>query len=220
MKIEAKELMEAPKWTTRHDLPHILNDLKLLGHGVEIGVQRGVFGSHIRSIWDGVCYIGVDPWKKYFSVLDTQEMHDQYRENAINHLAATGKQYKLHRMTAMEFVDEFHGPQYPGQYDWIYLDGDHSYGAVMEEIERMWPLVRPGGIFAFHDVVPDGWHRNGDPFNAYATEAEAGEVGHCGIFEVERALRECFPWDMLSITSPDTDYGWKSAMVRRALVTK
>jgi predicted O-methyltransferase YrrM len=42
-----------------------------------------------------------------------------------------------------------------GQVDFLFIDGDHSYEGVARDAELYLPLVRPGGIAAFHDVCPD-----------------------------------------------------------------
>jgi predicted O-methyltransferase YrrM len=37
--------------------------------------------------------------------------------------------------------------------DYIFLDGDHTYAGVQRDFEMYAPLVRSGGIVAFHDIV-------------------------------------------------------------------
>jgi cephalosporin hydroxylase len=39
--------------------------------------------------------------------------------------------------------------------DFLFVDGDHSYDAVKRDYELWSPLVRHGGLIAFHDVKPD-----------------------------------------------------------------
>jgi len=38
--------------------------------------------------------------------------------------------------------------------DFLFIDGDHSYEGVKKDFEMYSPLVRPGGVLAFHDVCP------------------------------------------------------------------
>jgi predicted O-methyltransferase YrrM len=38
--------------------------------------------------------------------------------------------------------------------DFVLIDGDHSYRAVQRDFETYAPLVRPGGMVAFHDIHP------------------------------------------------------------------
>jgi cephalosporin hydroxylase len=39
--------------------------------------------------------------------------------------------------------------------DVLFIDGDHSYAGVASDFEMFSPLVRPGGLIGFHDIVPD-----------------------------------------------------------------
>ena len=42
------------------------------------------------------------------------------------------------------------------QLDFLFIDGDHSYEGVKKDFEMYSPLVRKGGIIAFHDIAPNG----------------------------------------------------------------
>jgi predicted O-methyltransferase YrrM len=37
--------------------------------------------------------------------------------------------------------------------DYLFIDGDHSYEGVKKDYEMYSPLVRKGGIIAFHDII-------------------------------------------------------------------
>lgn len=52
--------------------------------------------------------------------------------------------------------------------DVLFIDGDHSYAGVRADHELYAPLVRPGGLIAFHDVVPDYHTRYGRDTGRYA----------------------------------------------------
>jgi len=41
-----------------------------------------------------------------------------------------------------------------GKIDFLFIDGDHAYEGVKKDFEMYSPLVRKGGIIAFHDIVP------------------------------------------------------------------
>jgi len=47
-------------------------------------------------------------------------------------------------------VKEYFGDQ---QIDFAFIDGDHTYEGVKADFNDYGPLVRPGGIIAFHDVL-------------------------------------------------------------------
>lgn len=59
-----------------------------------------------------------------------------------------------------------HAPETPGQVqkilgdralDLLFIDGDHTYDGVRQDYLMYSPLVRPGGLIAFHDIVKTHW---------------------------------------------------------------
>jgi predicted O-methyltransferase YrrM len=55
--------------------------------------------------------------------------------------------------------------------DFLFIDADHSYDGVRNDFELYSPLVRPGGLVAFHDIIPDHFSRYGRK-----TRSNTGEV--------------------------------------------
>lgn len=55
--------------------------------------------------------------------------------------------------------------------DFLFIDGDHSLEGVTADYRTYAPLVAPGGLIAFHDIVPDHTTRHGRH-----TIANAGDV--------------------------------------------
>jgi predicted O-methyltransferase YrrM len=47
--------------------------------------------------------------------------------------------------------------------DFLFIDGDHAYDGVQQDFADYSPLVPPGGLIAFHDIVPGGFGKHGDP---------------------------------------------------------
>ena len=39
-------------------------------------------------------------------------------------------------------------------FDMLFLDGDHAYEAVTQDIEDWWPKLAPGGVLLMHDTAP------------------------------------------------------------------
>ena len=81
-----------------------------------------------------------------------------------------------------------------GKIDFLFIDGDHSYEGVCRDFELYSPLVEAGGLVAFHDIVPSGPGKHGDPGGVpdfwsdlrtqHSVEAEFVEDwdwGSCGI---------------------------------------
>lgn len=52
--------------------------------------------------------------------------------------------------------------------DFLFLDGDHSYEGIKQDFEWYSPLVKSGGVVAFHDIkpsLPDNWIQVGRFWN-------------------------------------------------------
>ena len=56
------------------------------------------------------------------------------------------------------------------QIDFLFIDGDHSFSGVMNDFVLYSPLVRSGGIIAFHDINPDSWLKFGIKTSSYVGE--------------------------------------------------
>ena len=92
---------------SRTILPFYLNQKKLIGAGVEIGVQRGMFSEHLLTYWKGTKLTGVDPWKAFPSSGEhepkdfvTQQTHDEFYQEAQHRLSRFGQRSLLLRDTS------------------------------------------------------------------------------------------------------------------------
>ncbi len=152
----------------------------------EIGVAAGVFSYHVLNNWTGG-YTMIDPWSHqsdgYVDVSNfTDDEHEQNYQRALGvarHFAPRVQVLRSYSVEAAKtFPDSF--------FDVVYLDGNHSYEALLEDLHAWMPKVRSGGAMAGHDYL-DG-------------------VLPQGIFGVKRAVQEFFG------RTPDivTDEDWPS----------
>jgi hypothetical protein len=74
------------------------------------------------------------------------------RTNSQKHFSyLLNHQYiSTHVMTLEEFIEKC-----PHQYEYIYLDGDHSYPGLVRDIRLVWPHLIQGGILGLHDIEFD-----------------------------------------------------------------
>ena len=62
--------------------------------------------------------------------------------------AGLGNHISVYVQTTIEFADK-----YPlNEYEYIYVDGDHSYKGVSRDYKLFWPMLRGGGMMVFHDI--------------------------------------------------------------------
>lgn len=140
---------------SRYEFAHILNARNLTGEGAEIGVQHGSYSATLLRDWRGKKLYSVDPWKEFEqseytdrSNVTQREQEAVYRE-AVQSLAPFGVRSEVIRATSLEASKSFR----EGQFDFVYIDAQHHYEAVMQDLELWYPKVREGGILAGHDYV-------------------------------------------------------------------
>ena len=67
------------------------------------------------------------------------------------------KQVAVHRGYSSDIVNEFSDDYF----DWIYIDGNHLYDYVKQDLELYYPKVKPGGYITGDDYGVEGWWSNG-----------------------------------------------------------
>lgn len=130
-------------------LPDLIN-----GRGYKTGMEIGVlFGGNAYSILEKTnidMLVGIDPYELYEQEIlgmETQENCDYIYKFILRRLDP--KRYKHLRMTSdMALVELL---QDKGSFDFIFIDGLHTYEQVKRDLNGFSPLIRKGGVIACHD---------------------------------------------------------------------
>jgi hypothetical protein len=132
--------MDFTEIITRNDFHKIIDhyDLKV---GVEIGVGVGSNAMHLLDNSGIEILYGVDNW----SVRSSSKAQKSTKDN----LAEYGERFKMLEMRSLEAVELFEDESI----DFVYIDGNHRYKPVVEDIKAWYPKVRKGGFFGGHDYV-------------------------------------------------------------------
>jgi tetratricopeptide (TPR) repeat protein len=153
-----------PKLERRELLPLVFNELGLKGVGVEIGVKEGKFSERILRLWEGRVLYSVDPWREfgqteYIDVSNVpQQQQDALYLQTIRRLIPFERRSAIWRLTSKEAAEILPDDSI----DLCYIDADHSYRGVSEDLRLWHPKVKRGGVLAGHDYVPDGNYWFGD----------------------------------------------------------
>ncbi len=117
--------------------------------GAEIGVEEGRYSEEICKANPGVRLYCIDPWLAYNRGGDLYEQAklDKRREEAMKRLAPYG--CEIVRKSSTEAVKSFA----PDALDFVFIDGNHEFEFVVNDIIVWHKVVRPGGILAGHDYV-------------------------------------------------------------------
>jgi hypothetical protein len=148
---------------SRDLFPQLLNELNLLGEGVEVGVQQGLFSEHILRFWKGALLYSIDPWMEfpaadYIDIANVpQAQQTELYMMTIRRLHPFGCRSKILRLKGDEAVMLFRDESL----DFCYLDADHRYEAVRSDLIHWFPKIKSGGIIGGHDYIPDGLYEYG-----------------------------------------------------------
>lgn len=149
-------LMLNPATSKRDNFGLLFRDVlikagKIRGNFLEIGGGEGKFFDHnMESFGDSIShYYVIEPYKllsddgKPLPSLMAKfekwssKLHEQGAHVEIVHDFSTNKQV----------IDKFQD----GFFDFIYIDGDHSYKGAKSDLINFYPKVRVGGVIAGHD---------------------------------------------------------------------
>lgn len=178
--------------TREQVLPEILNTI-----GAKRGVEIGVFkGQHSRSLlenWNGTLYM-IDPWRplgdEYIDASNHKNHQTAYAE-AMDSIRGFEDRGFMLRGLGEELVNIFADESL----DFVYIDGNHAYDYVKQDMELWWPKLKKGGLFAGHDYLGTTWGEdnlmeNGKDKHIWMTGPQDPEPIYAGIFGVNPAVHE------------------------------
>jgi len=146
------------------------NDYK---HGIEVGVFCGGQSLHLFKNTGVKSMILIDPYKMYdqahYLNIDSQEEFDELFEMVGNRFSEyeayeclnLGKGYKQYkdinvlrdkgRLVIFIREESDKVDLLANDFDFCFLDGNHTYDALKKDLEKYGSLIRTGGTIACHD---------------------------------------------------------------------
>ena len=136
---------------SRTDLPALCHDLGFT-RGAEIGVWRGAFSATFCAAAPALHMLCVDPWVSYPAWVDTKNnTADPVAFMAESYQHACNRLTSLNATIVRKFSEEA-APDVPDRsLDFVYIDGNHAFDAVSQDLALWAPKVRAGGFVAGHD---------------------------------------------------------------------
>lgn len=133
-----------------------LNNLGVLG-GKACEIGMGLGGSHVV-------------FRQCFSFVATVEPDENVIEDFKQKNPVLPNVGTFHRGMSNN-PDVIEAVRLEAPYDMIFVDGEHSYEGVTEDYNNYYPLVRLGGVIAFHDSKGD------DRVTTFIKDLESGKIG-------------------------------------------
>jgi len=178
----------------RNDLGVLFKELEFTV-GVEIGTQEGIYAKVLCNSHPELKLYCVDPYEQYMEYNDVSEEKLQYlKKQAKNYLAECNVEfiYKFSSNAVLDFEDS--------SLDFVYIDGNHRFEYVVEDISKWGKKIRVGGILSGHD-----YFKNSLPFKK--TSVYEAVHGYTKAYRIR-------PWfvigrqDMLSGEKRDKPRSW------------
>jgi predicted O-methyltransferase YrrM len=120
----------------------------------KIGIEIGVFvGGHAKAIIDNTdiwFLIGIDPYVMYeqsIKGIESQEDFEYIYNFILKRLDF--RKYLHLRMTSDKAFEML--ARHENKFDFVFIDGLHTYDQVKKELENYEKLIRKGGVIACHD---------------------------------------------------------------------
>lgn len=133
------------KLLQHYELPHIV---------AEIRVAEGLFSRDMLE-WGIELLFCVDNWGHIPGTKgdgnNPTEWHERNRQQAMERLKPWDEKDKV--IYLQGFSREMCQRVNDGILGLLYLDGDHSYDGVMQDLKSWYEKVAPGGIIAGHDFI-------------------------------------------------------------------
>lgn len=151
--IKRQQNIHLHSWSLSYSLlPDLINKMKFK-KGCEIGTAFGTHSEFILQNTNVDTLYSVDPYR-HFSKGEfndpmnlNQDYFDVLYEMVKKRLATFLHRSILIRATSMEAYTKIKN----NELDFVYIDGNHSYKSVKEDLETWYEKVRPGGLISGDD---------------------------------------------------------------------
>ena len=175
---------------TRVDLIRNIGQEFPKGKGVEVGTFKGSFSNQIMNNWSGTLYM-VDVWRPLESEYDDSSNHGRYDggvyTDAMENIKGFEDRAIMVRATSEIASDMFND----NSLDFVYIDANHAYDYVVQDIELWYPKVKKGGFICGHDYLGLDWYDDPNYSDNNKDKFIWGTDGiYMGVFGVNPAVDE------------------------------
>lgn len=153
--------------TNRNTLAELFNELGFK-IGAEIGVERGIYSKAILRRNPQLKLYSIDAWTKYsnYRHIVSQDKFDFLYEETKKRLAPYN--CEIIKEFSLDAINRFKD----NSLDFVYIDANHEFKYVVDDISEWSKKVRKGGIVSGHDYIK----RKNPNFLCHVVQAVNGYV--------------------------------------------
>ena len=136
-----------------HSVADILGQRGLTGVGVEVGVKEGKFSAHLLRTFPKLRMIGVDPYEVQptSDEMGYQTYSDWSFSGIMKQLQSNLGPYQDRFELVRKYSAEAAVDVEDESVDFVFIDAQHTYRGVRDDIELWSKKIRPGGVLCGHD---------------------------------------------------------------------
>ena len=120
--------------------------------GAEIGVKEGRFIAHMLRNYPLITMYAVDPWESQpkgnetYTEWDFNKIYNEYRQK-VKPYSNRCTELRMYSEKAADLVEN-------GSLDFVFIDAQHDYDSIKQDIALWEPKVKRGGLLSGHDYHP------------------------------------------------------------------
>lgn len=124
---------------------------------IEVGCKEGRTTGFVLDKCPSIRAVAIDPWCKQAPSSDvSRETYENWDFSAIEaefkkNVGDNADRCMMIRATSAEAAAASRALLVDDRADIIFIDAAHDYSSVLEDIDRWWPKVKPGGFLVMHD---------------------------------------------------------------------
>lgn len=137
----------------RYEINQLINIMNLKGKFIEIGVYKGEFSEYLLNNTNTEKLYLIDPYKNfniedYTDAINNHDMEKNY-QLALEKVSKFTNRFEFIKKTSDSAIELFADDSI----DFVYIDGNHAYQYVYNDLENYWKKVKPGGILMGDDLI-------------------------------------------------------------------
>lgn len=138
-------------WLPGEAIPDLISGV-YQPEGIEIGTSLGYTTEYLLDTNPMLQLHGVDPYCAYTD-WNSVYFDDAFKENEyktfLDRIASNASRYTHHRKTSDDAASDFDDDSF----DFIFIDGVHTYTQVLKDCQNYYSKLRVGGLFCGHDFT-------------------------------------------------------------------
>jgi hypothetical protein len=163
--------------------------------GAEIGVYRGGFSRELIARKPSKLFL-IDAWEPYKAYELDSLCHTNQEDNMEATKNTMAASISAGTCEVIKGYSSMVAKGWPTPLDWLFLDSNHAYEFVLEDLIAWSSHIKPGGILMCHDF----------------TERPAAMEMKFGVVPAVEEFCAKFGWEVFAITE---EADWPSCAIRR-----